>query len=71
VLSILGAPFIRSVLARVTIEAATAKDIVFLFLKHYPCPRGRPVDGLLADFVSAKKVDGVPNGGDLPPIRQI
>jgi transposase len=59
ILTILGAMSTRGLLATMTIEAATDRDIFLAYLDRVLCPKLRPGDMVVMDNLSAHKVKGV------------
>lgn len=57
--TILGALNHTGMLASMTIEAATDRDIFLTFLDQVLCPKLKPGDVLIMDNLSTHKVDGV------------
>lgn len=58
-LTVLGAMDHRGILAAMTIEAATDRDVFLAYLDRVLCPRLRPGHVVVMDNLSAHKVDGV------------
>jgi transposase len=58
-LTILGALNDQGMLAAMTIEAATDREVFLAFLEEVLCPKLRPGDVLVMDNLSAHKVSGV------------
>ena len=58
-ITILGALNHNGMLAAMTIEAATDREIFLAFLDDLLCPKLQPGDVLVMDNLSAHKVDGV------------
>ncbi len=59
ILTILGAISIRGMIATMTIEAATDREIFLAYLDHCLCPELRPGDVVVMDNLSSHKVKGV------------
>jgi transposase len=59
ILTILGAMSTRGIIAAMTIEAATDRDIFLAFLDEVLCPALQPGDVVIMDNLSSHKVDGV------------
>ena len=59
ILTMLGAMSTRGMLAMMTVEAATDRDIFLAYLDHVLCPKLRPGDVVVMDNLSPHKVDGV------------
>jgi transposase len=59
ILSILGAISTRGMVATMTIEAATDREIFLAYLDHCLCPKLRPGDVVVMDNLSSHKVKGV------------
>jgi len=59
IITILGALNHNGMLAAMTIEAATDREIFLTFLDDVLCPKLRPGDVLVMDNLSAHKVEGV------------
>jgi transposase len=59
ILTILGAMSTRGLLAAMTIEEATDRDIFLAYLDQVLCPKLRPGDVVVMDNLSAHKVKGV------------
>jgi len=59
VLTILGAISTRGMIATMTIEAATDREIFLAYLDHVLCPKLRPGDVVVMDNLSSHKVAGV------------
>lgn len=59
VLTILGAMDHTGMLATMTIEAATDREVFLGYLDHVLCPKLRPGHVVVMDNLSAHKVDGV------------
>jgi len=59
IVTILGAMDHRGMLATMTIEAATDREIFLAYLDEVLCPKLRPGHVLVMDNLSAHKVDGV------------
>lgn len=59
ILTILGAMSLRSMIATMTVEAATDREIFPAYLDHVLCPQLRPGDRVVMDNVSSHKVQGV------------
>lgn len=59
ILTILGAMSSRGIVAAMTVEAATDRDIFLAFLDEVLCPALRPGDVVVMDNLSSHKVDGV------------
>ena len=85
ILTILGAMSMRGILAAMTIEEATDRDIFLAYLDHVLCPKLRPGAVVVMDNLSSHKVKGVrerieaagaellylpPYSPDLNPIEQ-
>ena len=58
-LTILGALNTQGMLASMTVEAATDREIFLAFLDQVLCPKLRPGDTVVMDNLSAHKVAGV------------
>jgi transposase len=58
-MTILGAISTRGMIATMTIEEATDKDIFLAYLDHVLCPQLRPGDVVVMDNLSSHKVKGV------------
>lgn len=59
VLTILGAMSTRGMIATMTVEAATDREVFLAYLEQVLCPVLRPGDVVVMDNLSAHKVDGV------------
>ncbi len=59
ILTVLGALSTRSILAAMTVEEPTDRDIFLAFLDQVLRPKLRPGDVVILDNLSAHKVDGV------------
>lgn len=59
ILTILGAMSRRGVIAAMTVEAATDREIFLTFLDEVLCPALQPGDVVIMDNLSSHKVDGV------------
>jgi transposase len=59
ILTILGAISTRGVIATMTIEAATDREIFLAYLDEVLCPKLRPGDVVVMDNLSSHKVKGV------------
>lgn len=59
ILTILGAMSSRGVIAAMTVEAATDREIFLTFLDEVLCPALQPGDVVIMDNLSSHKVDGV------------
>jgi transposase len=59
ILTILGSISTRGMIATMTIEEATDKDIFLAYLDEVLCPALRPGDVVVMDNLSSHKVDGV------------
>ena len=59
ILTILGTMSTRGMMATMTIEEATDRDIFLAYLDHVLCPQLRPGDVVVMDNLSAHKVQGV------------
>ncbi|MEO6804734.1 MAG: transposase [Edaphobacter sp.] len=59
IITILGAMNLQGMLAAMTIEAATDREVFLAFLDEVLCPKLKPGDVLIMDNLSAHKVDGV------------
>jgi transposase len=59
ILTILGAISTRGMVATMTIEAATDREIFLAYLDHCLCPKLRPGDVVVMDNLSSHKVKGV------------
>ena len=59
ILTILGAIGTRGMIATITIEAATGREIFLAYLDEVLCPKLRPGDVVVMDNLSSNKVDGV------------
>ncbi len=59
ILTLLGAMSRRGMVAMMTIEEATDRDIFLAYLDHVLCPKLEPGDVVVMDNLSAHKVDGV------------
>ena len=59
ILTILGAMSTRGMVAAMTIEAATDREIFLAFLDEVLCPVLQPGDVVVMDNLSSHKVDGV------------
>ena len=58
-LTILGALDRTGILAAMTVEAATDREVFLAYLDHMLCPKLRPGHMVVMDNLSAHKVDGV------------
>ena len=59
ILTILGAMSSRGMIAAMTVEAATDREIFLAFLEEVLCPALQPGDVVIMDNLSSHKVDGV------------
>jgi transposase len=59
ILTILGAMSTRGMIATMTIEAATDREIFLAYLDEVLCPKLRPGDVVVMDNLSSHKVQGV------------
>jgi transposase len=59
IMTILGAMSLRGMIATMTIEAATDRDIFLAYVEQVLCPVLRPGDVVVMDNLSSHKVDGV------------
>lgn len=59
ILTILGAMSSHGIIAAMTVEAATDREIFLTFLDEVLCPALRPGDVVIMDNLSSHKVDGV------------
>jgi transposase len=59
ILTILGAISTRGMLATMTVEAATDREIFLAYLEEVRCPKLRPGDVVVMDNLSSHKVNGV------------
>lgn len=59
ILTILGAMSSRGMIAAMTVEAATDREIFLAFLEQVLCPARQPGDVVIMDNLSSHKVDGV------------
>lgn len=59
ILTILGAISTRGMIATMTIEAATDREIFLAYLDEVLCPKLRPGDVVVMDNLSSHKVKGV------------
>lgn len=59
ILTILGAMSNRGMIAAMTVEAATDREIFLTFLEEVLCPVLQPGDVVIMDNLSSHKVDGV------------
>jgi transposase len=59
ILTILGAMNINGLMATMTVEAATDREIFLTYLEKVLCPQLRPGDIVVMDNLSSHKVDGV------------
>jgi transposase len=59
ILTILGAISTRGMIATMTIEAATDREIFLAYLDEVLCPKLRPGDVVVMDNLSSHKVQGV------------
>lgn len=59
ILTILGAISTRGMMAAMTVEAATDREIFLTYLDQVLCPKLRPGDVLVMDNLSSHKVKGV------------
>ena len=59
ILTILGAMSSRGIIAAMTVEAATDREIFLTFLDEVLCPALQPGDLVVMDNLSSHKVDGV------------
>jgi len=58
-MTILGAMSLRGMVATMTIEAATDREIFLAYLDEVLCPKLRPGDVVVMDNLSSHKVHGV------------
>ncbi len=58
-LTILGAMSSRGMIATMTVEAATDREVFLAYLEQVLCPALRPGDVVVMDNLSSHKVDGV------------
>lgn len=58
-LTILGAMSSRGMIATMTVEAATDREVFLAYLEQVLCPVLRPGDVVVMDNLSSHKVDGV------------
>lgn len=58
-MTILGAMSLRGMIATMTIEAATDREIFLTYVEQVLCPALRPGDVVVMDNLSSHKVDGV------------
>lgn len=59
ILTILGAISTRGLIATMTVEAATDREIFLTYLEQVLCPQLRPGDVVVMDNLSSHKVKGV------------
>ena len=59
ILTMLGAMSSRGMIAAMTVEAATDREIFLTFLEEVFCPALQPGDVVVMDHLSSHKVDGV------------
>jgi transposase len=59
IMTILGAMSLRGMIATMTIEAATDREIFLTYVEQVLCPALRPGDVVVMDNLSSHKVDGV------------
>src|SRR5271157_4417604 len=59
ILTILGAMSTRGIIAAMTVEAATDREIFLTYLDQVLCPQLRPGDVVVMDNLSSHKVKGV------------
>jgi transposase len=59
IMTILGAMGLRGMIATMTIEAATDREIFLTYVEQVLCPALRPGDVVVMDNLSSHKVDGV------------
>jgi transposase len=59
IMTILGAMSLRGMIATMTIEAATDREIFLNYVEQVLCPVLRPGDVVVMDNLSSHKVDGV------------
>ncbi|MGH9598625.1 MAG: IS630 family transposase [Terracidiphilus sp.] len=59
ILTILGAISTRGMIATMTVEAATDREIFLAYLEHVLCPQLRTGDVVVMDNLSSHKVSGV------------
>ena len=59
ILTILSAMSLRGMIATMTVEAATDREIFLAYLDHVLCPQLRPGDVVVMDNLSSHKVKGV------------
>jgi len=59
ILTILGAISTRGMIATMTVEAATDREIFLAYLEEVLCPKLRPGDVVVMDNLSSHKVKGV------------
>jgi len=59
ILTILGAISTRGMIATMTVEAATDREIFLAYLDEVLCPKLRPGDVVVMDNLSSHKVQGV------------
>ncbi len=59
ILTILGAISTRGMIATMTVEAATDREIFLAYLEEVLCPKLRPGDVVVMDNLSSHKVQGV------------
>lgn len=59
ILTILGAISTRGLIATMTVEAATDREIFLVYLDQVLCPQLRPGDVVVMDNLSSHKVKGV------------
>jgi transposase len=57
--TILGAMSLRGMIATMTVEAATDREIFLAYVEQVLCPALRPGDVVVMDNLSSHKVDGV------------
>ena len=58
-MTILGAMSLDGIVASMTIEAATDREIFLSYLDHCLCPKLQPGDVVVMDNLSSHKVEGV------------
>lgn len=59
IMTILGAMSLRGMIATMTIEAATDREIFLAYVEQVLCPTLKPGDVVVMDNLSSHKVDGV------------
>jgi transposase len=59
ILTILGAMSLRGMIATMTVEAATDREVFLTYLDEVLCPELRPGDVVVMDNLSSHKVEGV------------